>query len=542
MIQILWIQDSIATYSVYKLLEKRVRDLDALGDTDLCKQNRVGLEKECLRVSEQGTIATTPHPRSLGSALTNPFITTDYSEALLEFITPPEESSKDALNFLRDIQVFAYSKLENELLWCTSMPCVLSGEDSIAIAEYGKSNAGMMKTIYRRGLGYRYSRMMQVIAGIHFNYSLSDTFWHTYQDLLGDNSPRQTFVSENYLKMIRNLQRLGWMVPYLFGASPAVCRSFMDGIEKVLKPFDEFTYYDPYATSLRLGDIGYQNYKEGKSGIKADYNSLDNYINSLRHAINTVSPDYEKIGVKINGEYRQLNTNLLQIENEYYSTIRPKQVTGRFEKPTTALAKRGVQYVELRSLDVNVFEPLGANLEQLHFLEMFLVFCLLHDSPPISLDERKEIDKNQLDTAHRGRSPEFKLHHNGNAVSLKQWALELIEAMQPVCELMDKSCDSLPYRHSLEVQRAKIVDAELTPSAKILQHMTENKQSFYPFSMEIAKQYAADFSKMELDDNRKTLFNNAVEMSLQKQQEMESADTLSFDDFLQQYFAETLTR
>ncbi|WP_455208826.1 glutamate--cysteine ligase [Kaarinaea lacus] len=525
---------------MYQKLEQRLSVLQNVNIKNLLEDSKIGLEKECLRVTREGKIANTPHPPSLGSALTNPYITTDYSEALLELITPPFTSIPHALNFLRDTQKFVYTQLQDEILWCTSMPCVLAGEESIPIAQYGSSNAGMMKTVYRRGLGHRYGKMMQVIAGIHYNYSLPRSFWSEYQHLEKDNQTQQDFISESYFKLIRNLQRFGWLVPYLFGASPAVCRSFMDGIEKILEPFDEYTFHHPYATSLRLSDIGYQNYKEGKSGIKASYDNLSSYIKCLRHAIETPSPEYSKYGVNTASGYQQLNANLLQIENEYYSTIRPKQITDTYEKPTTALANRGVEYIELRSLDVNVFEPLGISESQMYFLEAFLIFCLLHDSPTISTDERKEIDHNQSSTAHHGRQPGLKLLRNGKPVLLCTWATELFNTMVDVCKLLDNNQATAPYTTALKTYYAMVEDPDLTPSARILEQMRENDEAFFPFSMRHAEQHAQYFKSLPISDEQVRLFHQVAKESITKQQQMEASDTLAFDEFLANYFAETL--
>jgi len=525
---------------VYDTFDKRLYTLQNTLQENLLLNSKTGIEKESLRVSERGTIASTPHPAALGSALTNPHITTDYSEALLELITPPLNNADATLAFLRDTQKFVYDRLQNDVLWCASMPCVLEGEASIPIAQYGSSNAGLMKTIYRRGLGHRYGKMMQVIAGIHYNYSLPTEFWPVYQRLENNKQTLQDFVSESYFCLIRNLQRFGWMVPYLFGASPAVCKSFMDGIEKILQPFDENTCYEPYATSLRLSDIGYQNYKEDKSGIKANYDNLASYVSSLKRGIETPSPDYQKIGIKVDGEFRQLNANLLQIENEYYSTIRPKQPTGTYEKPTVALTKRGVNYVELRSLDINVLEPLGVNETQLHFLEAFLIFCLLHDSPKINTAERKEIDKNQSATALRGRQPGLQLMRNGEPITLTNWATEICVKMQGVCEWLDKCHQSNHYQNSLQKQRELIEDSTKCSSAIMLSEMKSNGESFFPYSMRYTKQHAAYFSNLTLPPEKEKFFADLAAQSIQDQQRMESDNDLPFDAFLQRYFSESL--
>ncbi len=348
------------------------------GDPRLLGRGLVGLEKETLRVAPGGGIARTPHPAVLGSALTHPWITTDYSEALLELITPPCEDYRQALDFLSDLHSFVYRKLADELLWVTSMPCVLAGEEQVPIAEYGSSNAGRMKHVYRVGLGHRYGRVMQVIAGVHFNYSLSDAFWSMYQDLAGDpDRELRRFRDTQYMGLIRNLQRVGWLIPYLFGASPAVCKSFFVGRQSRLQSFDEGTFYEPHATSLRMGDIGYQNRREQGVGVKACYDTLGAYINSLAHAIDTPAPLWEAIGVKLDGEYRQLNANILQIENEYYSSVRPKQLLEGLEKPILALRRRGIRYLELRSLDVNAYHPLGVDDTQVRFIEALMLYGLL---------------------------------------------------------------------------------------------------------------------------------------------------------------------
>ena len=524
---------------MYRQFEARLNKFINNKQEALFDKRVIGLEKESLRVSEEGKIAQTSHPIALGSALTHPYITTDYSEALLELITPPSDSPNKALSFLENIHRFVYDNLDNELLWASSMPCIVSGDASIPIAYYGNSNAGKMKSLYRVGLGHRYGRMMQVIAGIHYNFSLAEHFWPAYQDLEANNQKTQAFISAQYLGLTRNLQRFGWLIPYLFGASPTVCRSFVDGPTVGLDSFDEYTYYLPSATSLRVGDIGYQNYKEGESGIKANYDSLENYIDSLTYAINTPYEQYEKIGVKVNGEYKQLNANLLQIENEYYSSVRPKQITEAYEKPSLALKRRGVRYVELRSLDVNVFEPLGINQQHINFLETFLIFCLIQESPPIDSIERQEIDINQSTCAHRGREPKLKLHRNGKEILLSTWLCELLDNMLPVAEMLDKLNDNNDYVKALKVQIEVAKDPDRTPSAIILAEMRNNGESFFPFTMRYSKSHSRHFEKISLTGELRSFFKDQSNISKQKQTDLEANDNESFDEFLANYFAQT---
>ncbi len=523
-----------------QLFEQRLSRLINAGQGGAIKGGRIGLEKETLRVAPDGHIAQTPHPAVLGSALTHPYITTDYSEALLEFVTPPFPALQDTLRFLHDIHLFVYHQVRGEMLWTASMPCVVAGEESIPIARYGRSNPGMMKHVYRRGLGYRYGRIMQVIAGVHFNYSLPETFWPVFQGLEQDRRPRQDFIAAAYFGLIRNLQRFGWLIPYLFGSSPAVCKSFLAGRPTGLAEFDASTYYEPCATSLRMSDIGYTNKREKKTGLNISYNSLDEYIASLIRAIETSCPEYEQIGVVVEGEYRQLNANLLQIENEYYSSMRPKQPPGDNEKPTLALQRRGVGYVELRSLDVNPFVPLGVHEDQLRFIEAFLAFCLLQDSPLIGEEERREIDRNQLVTALRGRDPGLRLRRRGQALPLRAWALEIAEGMAGVCECLDQGETGRPYARALAIQQEAIRNPDLTPSARVLAEMRTAGESFFHFAKRRSEQHHDYFKGLPLDPERRQRFAEEARRSLEQQQEIEAADELPFDEFLRRYFAQTL--
>jgi glutamate--cysteine ligase len=519
-------------------IEQRLKRLGDAGGLDALRDGvALGLEKESLRVAPDGVIAFTPHPKSLGSALTHPWITTDYSEALIELVTPPSGGAAEVLAFLDDLHVAVYRAIERELLWASSMPCILLGEENIPIAEYGTSNAGRMKHIYRVGLGNRYGRIMQVISGVHFNSSFGDAFWAALQRAAGDTGTPRQFRDEGYMGQIRNLQRFGWLVPYLFGASPAVCKTFLDGRPTRMPELDSGTLYEPYGTSLRMGNIGYQNRREEGVGVKACYDSLGAYVASLTHAIRTPALLWEDIGVLVDGEYRQLNANILQIENEYYSTVRPKQVLDGLEKPTVALRRRGIRYVELRSPDVNVFEPLGVDETELRFLEAFALFCLLVDSPKIRLQERWEIDRNLEKAAHRGREPGLRLLRSGLAVTLRDWANSVLDAMGPVCEVLDR-VRSGGYGEALAAQRAKVADPELTPSARVLRELRERGESFHQLARRYTESHRAHFLAKTLPPGRQAELDRVASASLERQAAIEAADDVDFETFLATYFAQ----
>ncbi|HEY3859112.1 MAG TPA: glutamate--cysteine ligase [Gammaproteobacteria bacterium] len=495
-----------------------------------------GLEKESLRVTGAGKLAETPHPAAIGSALTHPHITTDYSEALLEFVTAPFSEVRQTLLSLMDIHAFAYQHMGEEMMWATSMPCELEGDERIPIARYGSSNVGMMKHVYRRGLGWRYGRAMQTISGVHFNYSFPLQLWPALHALEGSHGSLRSFQDEWYFRALRNFQRVGWLLPYLFGASPAVCKSFLAGRDLKFQEFDAYTLYEPYGTSLRLSDIGYKNNNQARIGVT--YNSLADYVTTLGHAISTPAPEYQRIGIKVDGEYRQLNANILQIENEFYGSVRPKQPIESGERATLALRRRGVMYLEVRALDVNAYDSVGADEPALRFIEALLLACLLSDSPPTDSAEQAEIGANQLTVARRGREPGVRLQRGAAAVALKDWGHEILERLAPICSLLDGQDPLRPYSHSLDTQRAALEDPDRTPSARILKEMRERGESFFKFAKRLSVAHRASFLAHPLPKTTEAAMETEVQTSLHEQAAIEAADTLSFEEYLHRYFSQ----
>lgn len=514
---------------------KRLSALAAAGG-DLLYGGLKGIEKESLRIAEDGSLSTEDHPIGLGSAMTNRYITTDFSEALLEFVTPAFETTWEALHCVCDIHQFTYSQLGEEMLWPASMPCRVPADDEIPLARYGSSNVGQMKTIYRRGLGYRYGRQMQSISGVHFNYSVPQRFWDAYQILLGDSSSADDFRSNHYLGLIRNFKRMGWLALYLFGASPALCKSFAGGNASSMKTLNDETYYEPFGTSLRMSDLGYSN--QNQSRINISLNSLDEYVRDLGNAINTAEPSYEEIGVKVDGEYRQLNTNLLQIENEYYSSVRPKRVADSGERPTAALERGGIEYVEIRSLDINIFDPCGINQNAMRFMEAFLIYCLLADSPKLGDDELKEVMTNQIGTAKFGRDPEFRLFRNGQSVSVKEWSKEILENVMAIAAELDRHDKNDSYTDAVRSMNKLVEEPESTPSARIISELQDANTGFFSFALEMARSHRDYFASIpQPDDAMCGRFQKEAQESLQRQEEIEAADTITLDEYLKRYFA-----
>jgi glutamate--cysteine ligase len=515
------------------------RRLSLLGDNiDLLKQCLHGIERECLRVTDEGRLAQTPHPEALGSALTNEQITTDYSESLLEFITPALADPAQVLENLEQIHRFVYTKLGDEYLWSPSMPCALPAEEDIPIAEYGTSNIGKLKHVYRKGLALRYGRTMQCIAGIHYNFSLPEALWPLLRQAEGSEQDVRDYQSSAYIALIRNFRRYSWLLMYLFGASPALDKGFLRGRAHQLEELDAETLYLPYATSLRMSDLGYQS--NAQAGLTPCYNDLASYTDSLRKAVGTPYPPYVEVGTHKDGEWVQLNTNILQIENEYYSNIRPKRVTYTGERPIQALTARGVQYVEVRCLDINPFLPVGIDLTEARFLDAFLLFCALEQSPALENGECGQCTHNFLTVVKEGRRPGLELQRDGQPVALKQWASELIGRIGQLAELLDRAQGSDAHAKALAAQQAKVDDAALTPSAQVLARMTEHDETFVQFSLRQSRLHAETFREQPLSVEQQQAFETLARESLAKQAELEQEEVGDFDLFVGAYQASIL--
>ncbi|MBC7499830.1 MAG: glutamate--cysteine ligase [Herminiimonas sp.] len=519
------------------LLTRRLALLSSSKHRPLLARGLRGIERETLRVDQHAHLVTTPHPAALGSALTHPQITTDYSESLLEFITPAEHDIETVLTELDAIHRFAYSKLDNELLWSQSMPCRLPEEEDIPIARYGSSHIGMLKHVYRRGLALRYGKAMQCIAGIHYNYSLSEDVWRLLQS--DENAPgsAQDFQSESYIALVRNFQRYSWLLMYLFGASPALDAHFLRGQAHQLDTLSPDTLFLPYATSLRMSDLGYQNHAQ--AGLMPPYNTLYSYMSNLLRAVRQPYAPYQEIGAYRNGEWIQINTNLLQIENEYYATIRPKRVIRMGERPLEALCTRGVQYIEVRCMDVDPFDPLGINLETSRFLDAFLLFCALDDSALTDVAEEQENTGNFSRTVKEGRRPGLHLQHHGKEVALKDWGLALLDRIAEAAVVLDADRPDAVHAASLAAQRAKLLSAELTPSARVLATLRANGGSFTEFALRQSQAHAADFRARPPTPQEVDHFNELARVSVAEQTQLEATQTGDFDAFITQYRAHT---
>ena len=496
-------------------LHERLRALSP----EALKHIRRGIEKESLRVEASGKLALTPHPAALGSALTHPHVTTDFSEAQLELITGVHESVDACFDELTEIHQVVCRAIGDEMLWAGSMPCQLPTDETIPLGIYGSSNVGRAKSVYRMGLGHRYGRRMQMISGIHYNWSMPGV------------------STEAYFGLIRNFRRHSFLLLYLFGASPAVCSSFVAGRQHELQSLNRHTLYMPYGTSLRMGRLGYQS--DAQASLAVSYNNLESYAASLQDALTRPYPPYAAVGIRNpGGDYNQLSTSLLQIENEFYGTIRPKRVIFPGERPLHALRQRGVEYVEVRCLDLNPFVHVGIDAQTVRFIDVLLLHCLLSDSPPDTPQEIAALGRNQHLVAAHGRDPDLRLDRGGQAVTLTEWGTEVLEECAAIAEALDAVHGGSAYREALGSALLAMRNCGQVPSARVLAAVTNDfNNSYISFTRAQSELARSALYKLPLPAERAACFQRMAQQSFEEQKSIEAADTVPFETYRQDYLS-----
>ena len=483
---------------------------------------RRGIEKESLRALPGGGLALTPHPAALGSALTHPHITTDYSESQPELITGVHGSADACLAELTEIHQATYRAIGDEQLWVGSMPCGLPTDETIPLGMYGSSNVGRAKSVYRMGLGHRYGRRMQTISGIHYNWSMPG---------LGN---------DEHFALIRNFRRHAFVLLYLFGASPAVCGDFVAGRPHQLQPLPggkNGSLHMPHGTSLRMGRLGYQS--DAQASLAVSFNSLESYANSLHQALTQAYPAYEAVGIRNpGGDYNQLSTTLLQIENEFYGLIRPKRVIQPGERPLHALRERGVEYIEVRCMDLDPFEPVGIAAATTRVIDIFLLHCLLADSPSDTPAEIAALGRNQHRAAARGREPGLLLEREGQQLLLTDWAAELLEDCGPIAATLDAAFGGEAYQQALADALALLLRPDALPSARVLAAMLDGFEGSYPrFIRHQSAATRAQILALPWTAEQAARYAAMAAASVAEQRRIESLDSMLFEQYRLAYLS-----
>lgn len=449
-----------------------------------------GIERELQRVTKEGDLALTPHPPVFGNKLKNKEITTDFAESQMELITPALSSVEEVDGYLKLLHKKAWEGVGDEYLWPLSMPPRLPEEEIIPIARFDDSREGRAAYIYRQGLANRYGKKMQMISGIHFNFSFGEELFGILYREFGGGSSKEVFKDELYYSVARNFLRYRFLLVYLFGASPAFDETYGDVFLRELVKIRKFCpecckELEKYATSFRVSRFGYSNPVQGRYRIF--YNSMEEYIQGIRTLLNKKSKKYARLGV-------QLNDKILQKDSEFYSPIRLKQIIMPGESQIDALEKRGVEYAEVRILDIDPFTDTGISLTQMRFLQVFLLFCLFDENRPIDYKEMNRINSNHNRIALSGRKPDVLLNRlNRGKISLKDWGEQIFDKLLMLAKLLDNNENKSAYSLSVLNEKNKLEDMSFLPSVKLVNEMYDRKESFIEFGMRKAGEYRARY-------------------------------------------------
>jgi len=498
-------------------------------DPKLLLKYKVGLEREGLRVDQTGKLSKLPHPIKLGSSLTNPFFTTDFAEQQLEIVTSPRDSIEDLYDNFNSLHSYALKNMKNsEIIWNYSMPCHLTDEE-IKIADFGSSNTGKFKRLYRKGLHNRYGKKMQMISGIHFNFSFSDEMISEMyeerdrgtKEQSGKDLNRQDFVSEIYMHICRNFLRLSSLLTYIFGKSPVYLQDFLNYDHPDLKSKNDCCYKKS-ATSFRMSDIGYSNSKQCKFQIS--YNGIDDYTKDLYRALKTQCVKHEKID-----KSKQLNDKILQIEAEYYNLIRPKPKMLDGKKNADLLNENGVDYIEFRGIDIDLNEPLGISKDKLYFLHLFIIYCLEIESPNLSDKEKREITQNQKKVALNGISNKTKILKHGKNIPFHEYGISVLKEIEYIANILDSSTNHKLYLSSLRQQIKKFENPTIS---KNIQETVLNQNSFNEYILKKSKAHAKSLRNKYITNELKKELDELSKKSIEDQLKLEKNDKISFEDFV----------
>lgn len=491
---------------------------------DFSKLNNLrGIERETLRINADGSLAETIHATSLGHKLTNDSVTVDFSENLLELITTPKKSVDEVLSNLTVLSAFTLQNIsQHEIILNTSMPLSAS-EDDIKEADFGSSNSGMMKQTYRKGLSARYGKIMQIISGIHYNFSFDEEL------VLARSKKSGLSKSGVYFGVINNYFEYMWLLPYLFGASPICAKTSVNNKPDYLQNLDSEFYIGEYATSLRMSDLGYTS--PAQKGFSISYKDVRSYVKDLIGATAQEFPSYAKLGLYSQDNERiQLNENILQIENEYYSPVRPKQIARRCERPACALLNRGVEYMEVRALDVDPFSSNGISKNTSLFVEAMLMTCFDSEFNDYA-QEKVAIAKQNLTTvAIEGRKPALSiLKPCGEKVDLKDYALELFINIENVAKQMGQK-----YLDAVLIEKQKLLDSTKTPSAKLIKLAKD--QGYKSAILDISKRVSKEFRGYNLSDTENDTLKIKAKESIEIEKTLSSNDKVSLAEYINMYY------
>lgn len=412
-----------------------------------------GIEREGLRVLENGDLSYTPHPKVFGDKVLNPFITTDFSESQLECITPVLNTTREVFNYTNILYDICALEVGDEYIWPESMPCIISKDKDIPISEYGDSKKGAEARLYRENLLDKYGHKVQLISGIHYNFSFSEEMILKLYKNSNSSLSYRFYKDEIYLKIARNYLRYRWILIYLTGSTSIVQGSYDKDTCKYCKEVSKDTYSIDGAVSFRNSEVGYKNTID----LFPSYKSTDEYISSIKNFI---------------------KDGTIESHKEIYNAVRLKarDNVNFFD----SLEKDGVDYLEYRSIDINPFIKGGIALEDLDFIQIFNLFLLFEGES--NYDKwQEEAQENQMTIAKYGLN-DIKLIKDGTKISKNKWALEIFEKISGICTMLNLNKDA-----TIELMKNRFINPKSTYSYKIMEKVS--KEGYVEAHIDLAKKY-----------------------------------------------------
>lgn len=410
-------------------------NLDKLTEGELLSGS-FGIEWESLRAHSTGELCLTPHPEVFGDKFTNPLVTTDFSESQIEIITPTLDSvdeAFDAFSLLSDL--VNVSLPEDEYLWFQSIPCILPYYDKIPIAQYKGEEAAKSQK-YREELAKKYGVKKQMISGVHFNFSFKNETIEKLYSFSDKNLSFKEFKNEIYLKIARNYLRYCWLIIYLTGCSIGTHKTFANECIHLMDTKDAFgSYYSTKGPSFRNASCGYKNLKT----LHPSYKNVDEFTRDISNYIES-------------GELSEAKELYTQIR------LKPKNPSDLLN----SLKNDGIEYIEIRTLDINPFYKCGLTQQDMKFLHLFLIYMLVKEESDY-VDWQKEAIINEERTAEKAYTDEMRLLKDGHEVTLKEWALELIDEMN---EMIDEL--GINDYQNLDMILKRIKNPDLTYGKRLL--------------------------------------------------------------------------
>ena len=400
-----------------------------------------GIEWESLRAKGDGELSLTPHPEIFGDKFTNPLITTDFSESQIEIITPTFNTIDEAFDTFSILADLVNSSLpDDEYLWFQSIPCILPYWDQIPIAQYPEEGKYTQK--YREDLAKRYCVKKQMISGVHFNFSFSDNFLKKMHEIDNYGLSFKEFKNQVYLRITRNYIRYCWLIIYLTGCSIGSHKTFSNDCIHLMDARDDYgSYYSTKGPSFRNASCGYKNLKE----LYPSYNTVEEFTRDVRAFID-------------NGD--------LSEAKELYTQIRLKPKNP--QDLLNSLENDGIEYIEIRTLDINPFYQCGLVRHDMKFLHLFLIYSLIKDESDYA-DWQKEAKINEENTAESAYVESMRLIKDGEEITLKEWASEIINEMYGMCEVL-----GFDEFNTLKLMHDRVSNQDLTYGKRILKLIKEN--------------------------------------------------------------------